>query len=378
MQLVTRYLKTATGWRSAAPGLNTYLSTKMRIISSISMILVAFHHSSNFSLRPGSGTAGFDNPYNLFVQHFFGQGITRITVPVFFLISGYLFFQRITGAFNEFIPKYRKRAKTLLVPYLLWSFWGLFFFFALQQIPQARSFFNNKLIENFSFSEIVYTVFLDPIPYQLWFVRNLIILAAFSPLIYYMLKYLRVAPLLLLAIIYLEVFHFSFVILKRDAVLFFCIGAYLAIHKKNLLVKKRDDSWYWMFPAIWLILVTVKTALTYKDPEGTYPLFLLHKCTVIMGIISYWCAYDLFMKNKTSPSKILLHLASFSFFIYAFHEPVLTMIKKGIFYVTGTSEVMLLLNYFLVPVITVSLGFLSGRFFKKNTPSFYSLITGGR
>lgn len=358
--------------------MNTYVSTKMRIISSISMVLVAFHHSSNLSLRASTGNVNYDYNYNVFIQHFFGQGITRITVPVFFIISGYLFFQRITGRFSEFIPKFRKRARSLLVPYLLWSAWGLFFFFALQQIPQARKFFNNKLIENFSFSEIIYTLLLDPIPYQLWFVRNLIILVAFSPLIYLALKYLRVVPLILLAVVYLEVFEFSFVILKRDAVLFFCIGAYLAIHKKDLLLKKRDDKWYWIFPAIWLILVTVKTILTYKDPEETYALFLLHKCTVLMGMVSYWCAYDLLMKNKTSPSNYLLMLASFSFFIYAFHEPVLTMIKKGFFYVSGTSDAMSLLNYFLVPTITILLGFFVARFLKKITPRFYSLITGGR
>ena len=84
------------------------------------------------------------------------------------------------------------------------------------------------------------------------------------------------------------------------------------------------------------------------------------------------------MKNKTSPSKTLLRIASFSFFIYAFHEPVLTMIKKGMFYVTGMSEIMSLMNYFLVPAITILLGFLLGRFLKKNTPSFYNIITGGR
>ncbi len=356
--------------------MNLYVSTKMRIISSISMVLVAFHHSSNLSLRYSSGEIDYN--YNVFIQHFFGQGITRITVPVFFIISGYLFFQRITGRFGEFIPKFRKRGKSLVVPYLLWSAWGLFFFFALQQIPQARKFFNNKLIEDFSFSEIIHTLLLDPIPYQLWFVRNLVILVAFSPVIFWVLKYLRVLPLLILAVIYLEVVDFSFVVLKRDAVLFFCFGAYLAIHKKELLLKKRDKSWYWIFPALWLTLVTIKTILTYQEPEETYALFLLHKTTVLTGMASYWCAYDLLMKNKTSPHKFLLLLASASFFIYAFHEPVLTMIKKGMFFVTGTSDAVSLLNYFLVPTITILLGLLIARSLKKYTPGFYSLITGGR
>ncbi|HEV7329931.1 MAG TPA: acyltransferase [Flavisolibacter sp.] len=350
----------------------------MRIISSISMILVAFHHSSNTFLQAASTLESAGNDYNRFIQHFFGQGLTRITVPVFFLISGYLFFQRITGSFSEFIPKFRKRTKTLLVPYLLWSAWGLFFFFALQQVPQARSFFNNTLIENYSGSEIVYTLLFDPIPYQLWFVRNLLYLVAFSPLIYWVLKYVGIVPLILIFVVYMEAVDFSFVILKRDAVFFFCLGAFLAIHKKDLLVKKRDNARYWIFPAVWLSLIFIKTALTYKNPEETYALFLLHRTCVVLGIISYWCIYDLLMINKTSPSKALLQLASFSFFIYAFHEPVLTIIKKGLFYLTGSSPIMSLTNYFLVPVITVLIGFLLARFFKKNTPTFYGIISGGR
>ncbi|HEY1021732.1 MAG TPA: acyltransferase family protein, partial [Flavisolibacter sp.] len=193
----------------------------MRILSSISMILVAFHHSSNTSLQAASTLESAGNEFNRFVQHFFGQGLTRITVPVFFLISGYLFFQHITGSYSEFIPKFRTRVKTLLIPYLLWSAWGLVFFFALQQIPQARSFFNNTLIENFSASEILHTLLFDPIPYQLWFVRNLLYLVAFSPLIYWVLKYTGIVPLILIFVVYIEAVDFSFVILKRDAVFFF-------------------------------------------------------------------------------------------------------------------------------------------------------------
>lgn len=379
MQLVTRKLTKIRAWRSStSAGMNTYLSTKMRILSSISMILVAFHHSSNTSLQAAATLESAGNEFNRFIQHFFGQGLTRITVPVFFLISGYLFFQHITGRFSEFIPKFRKRVKTLLVPYLLWSAWGLLFFFALQQIPQARGFFNNTLIENFSGPEILHTLLFDPIPYQLWFVRNLLYLVAFSPLIYWVLKYTGIVPLILIFVVYIEAVDFSFVIIKRDAVFFFCLGAFLAIHKNGLLVKKRDNSWYWIFPAVWLLLVFVKTALTFKDQEETYALFLLHRTCVILGIISYWCLYDLLMKNKTSPNKTLVQLASFSFFIYAFHEPVLTIIKKGLFYVTGTSPMLSLANYFLVPLTTVAIGFLLARFFKKGLPRFYSLITGGR
>lgn len=55
-----------------------------------------------------------ETPYRLF----WGEMVGRITVPLFFIISGYLFFQHFNGTLDAYVEKFRKRMWTLVVPYL--------------------------------------------------------------------------------------------------------------------------------------------------------------------------------------------------------------------------------------------------------------------
>lgn len=56
------------------------------------------------------------------VRILFSLGLCQVAVPIFFLISGYLFFVRLeewdTGIWTG---KLKKRIKTLLIPYLIWN-----------------------------------------------------------------------------------------------------------------------------------------------------------------------------------------------------------------------------------------------------------------
>jgi len=358
--------------------MNKYLSEKLRIISFISMIMIVFLHSYNLTIKFSSGNIRFNSGYNIFIQNFFSQGITRVAVPIFFCISGYLFFLNMKGTINEFVVKYRRRAKSLLLPYLLWSVWGLVFYFVLQILPQSKNFFTSDLIVNYSFEKILERIFVDPIPYQLWFIRDLLVLVILSPVIYWLTKYFRALPIILFFIIWLEFFKFSFVIVTNESVFFFCLGAYFAINKRDYLLKRLEQKYYLIFSIFWVFLVLLKTGLMYENFNQKILLLLLHKISIIMGSIGLWNIYDILMTKKTSPNKKILNLSSFSFFLYAFHEPLLTIIRKGLFYFMGAGEIISITIYFLAPTVTIIISILLGSFIKKKSPKFYNLITGGR
>jgi surface polysaccharide O-acyltransferase-like enzyme len=319
----------------------------------------------------------FNSGYNIFIQDFFSQGITRIAVPIFFCISGYLFFLKLSGTLDEFILKYRNRAKSLFLPYLLWSIGGLVFYFVLQLFPQSKDFFTNELIVNYSIRKIINTIAINPIPYQLWFIRDLIVLVFFSPFIYLTIKHLREIALLCLLVIWFGFIKFNFLFFNNDSILFFCLGAYFSLHNVNLILKILSQKTYWMFTFIWILIISFKTSFSATYSNHVI-LLLINKGCILIGIIAAWSFYDIVMTNKTNPSKTILNLSSYSFFLYAFHEPVLTIIKKGVFYIAGRAEIISLINYFLAPILTIILGILLGYVIKRNTPKFYGLITGGR
>ncbi len=85
------------------------------------MIMVVIVHSNHQRLNLGGEILRLDAGFNAFIQFFFSEGIARVAVPIFFIISGYLFFLNFQGTKSEFISKYKKRAKSLLVPFLFWS-----------------------------------------------------------------------------------------------------------------------------------------------------------------------------------------------------------------------------------------------------------------
>lgn len=91
--------------------MNDYLSMKLKILSFISIVMVIFIHmyyvegESYVVLRK--------------IEQLIGQRICLIAVPLFYIISGYLFFLKTSKAIYSFQDKLKKRIKTLLVPYII-------------------------------------------------------------------------------------------------------------------------------------------------------------------------------------------------------------------------------------------------------------------
>lgn len=61
-----------------------------------------------------------------FLQYLLGGICGKLSVPIFLLISGYLFFREGSYELTKelWISKLKKRIFSLLVPYLLWNFIG--------------------------------------------------------------------------------------------------------------------------------------------------------------------------------------------------------------------------------------------------------------
>ena len=90
------------------------------------------------------------------------ETLVKVAMPTFFVMSGYLFFGNVTK-WNAKIywNKQRRRAKTLLVPYIIWN------------IAMAVK------LKTFSLS-----IFIEPANMPLWFLRDLMIVSLLTPIIY--------------------------------------------------------------------------------------------------------------------------------------------------------------------------------------------------
>ena len=357
--------------------MNKYLSEKIKVISFFAMILVVFLHSYNAVINFKTVTLHAEDGLNLFIQNFITNGIARAAVPMFFLISGFLFFFRHDFSLHGTLVKYRRRFKSLVIPYLFWSVFGLLLFYILQNLPYAENFFRNEPVKNFTPAKLADTIFLNPIPYQLWFIKSLLILVLLSPLIYFLTRYLRIAWVVLAAILwyfnfpYPAVFGFEFGL----GMVFFSLGAFLASSKKEYQLYYLPKVSV-VALILWLGLVLVQTMLIDEVSLETY--IVLQKTSAALGVFAIWYFYDVLFKETTFADKRYFFLFSLSFFIFAFHEPILTIFKKGLVFLAGRTEFTSIMVYFLAPLITIFISIMVGAILRQRATSFYQLITGGR
>lgn len=339
-----------------------YLSTKIKLFSFISILMVIFIHTYYIE--------GMAYPTVRFLQNFVGNGLCRVAVPFFFAISGYLFYYNIDYRDNSIILKIRKRIKTLVLPYIFWNILFELFFFVLYIIPQAQKFVNSNIIERLrdqSLWDSFVMIFWEPAGFHLWFLRDLILIVALTPLLYFFLKRI---PLIFVLFSFLICFILEYNFLKSIA--WFLLGAFwnFITIKKNLY-----DNKYIIFISLILFLYYLVICVLIGLEISVSHNFRF--TALISGVISIWLIFD-FLPPKALLFKVINYCSAYSFFIYCFHEPTLNIFKKlPVFFLSGSS-ILYITSYLLVPFIMSGFAIVLGSLLKNKFSPIYNILTGGR
>lgn len=128
---------------------------------------------------------------------------TRVCVPLFFLISGYLFFCNIKWFDkNAYGMKLRKRARSLLEPYLFYNALAVCLFAIMGLLkPDLQSGVVPPLSE--WSPTLVASLFWNygnnlPMVPQFWFIRNLMVIVLLTPVLYWLIKRVKLVVVLIL------------------------------------------------------------------------------------------------------------------------------------------------------------------------------------
>ena len=331
---------------------NVYLSEKIKILSFFQTALIVILHSNMAMLCTGSVS---------FIQQAITAEVARIAVPLFLMISGFLFFINYNGILNDYKRKLRERTRSLLIPYVLFLLCGSIAMFLIGRVYTVEAFI----------SIIKKGLFLTPpVFYPLWFLRDLYIMVLFSPLVYWVVK--KVQLLLIIPIIVWALGKNPFVFPCAEAILFFCIGAFLTT-KVNILEKTMHKG---TLPTLllWLFLCFLNTYISkYVTPMP----YITHCMIILLGVYAIWILYDkLYPKfsEHVKNSKIY----KYTFFIYLLHEPILTIIKKTGLFLFGDSSLAVGSIYFIAPILTILAVYGIGLVLNTYSPRLLALITGGR
>ena len=159
-------------------------------------------------------------------------------VPTFFLLSGYFFFKKEANEFklSNYKTKLKKRIHTLLIPYIIWCILALILYIIFYYIKYNSFPFTNitSLITCFFFHNGT-IIFPFPINGPLWYIRDLIILVIFSPIIFFILNNLNSTKFtLLICFIILPYLQLPLSLLFIGFI-WFSIGASISIKKRNII-----------------------------------------------------------------------------------------------------------------------------------------------
>lgn len=169
-----------------------FLSDKLRVLSLISILFVLYIHSG-FHSNEIEGMI-----WNYRCQEFISGMLGRCAVPLFYVISGYLFFLKVSDGMKSIYAKIQKRMRTLLVPYIIGCLFFVLFGVIIAITPGISRYVNGSVMPLFNepLHQIICSIFYDsgsgtPCAFQLWFLRDLILIVATSPIWYLLLKHLR-------------------------------------------------------------------------------------------------------------------------------------------------------------------------------------------
>lgn len=354
---------------------NPETSLRLNLLRFPLIVGIVFIHSyaSTVGFEGSNVNLGLNDSsiFSLLVRNLISQEIARVAVPIFFLISAYLFFIGLNWSTVNFLKKISSRFDTLLIPFLFWNIATLLVIALGQSVSFTQPYFSGKnpFIANFNwidYPRYIFGVGVNPISYPFWFIRDLMLLCLLSPIILFFNK--KIPLMWNITLLYCWLLSPMLIYSPRiDAILFFSLGCFVAINNKNLFC---FDAYGKFFVTTYLIII-ITDVLFYGQFAG------LQKAGILLGIMSalYITKFLANLKIKL----ILLRLSKTSFFVFAAHEPLLSFVRKITYKAFDPkSDLLILLLYFLIPIIVILILVVAYYLLKQSLPTFLYRITGKR
>ena len=299
--------------------MNAYLSNKLTVLYAVLMMMVVYIHSFYLEARA--------YPTALFLQNFIGgQGICRIANCLFFCLSGYLFARNI-DTMREALRKWKKRFASLIFPYVIWNIIFVLWYVILENLPGVSQYVNSsgtgeKWLQQ-PLGDSFYDLFIAPAAFQLWFLRDLLVMFCLAPVLWILAKYQWFGALLL-AVGSVAVYPW---------LLYFWLGIIVTAQKWNIEHVSHPYGVVIGGAVVFLgYCIWASLAETASVP-------LIEATVNVMGVYLVWALFDGMAQkwpNMLSANKgVWKYVCGYSFFIYCFHEPTINIIKKLVVKIGG-------------------------------------------
>jgi len=357
----------------------------------MSMVLLVFVHGYNLDpryLQPWT-VPGEPLTPTTFVQYLLANGLFRFRIPMLFIISGYLF--ALHDQREPHSLRIKKRVRTLLVPYLLWSAIALAFTYLLELLPYTRHLIYSShvvqiteekiLVHDYAWYEVLGRWLFSPVAYQLWFIRVLLVYNIAYQGIRWCVTHRTAKKIYFPFVTLLWLATFGAGFFEGEGLLFFSLGVWMQKTSFNIETPSsvlRPLPWMVAF----VVLAVVKTWLAFQGfalmGNGVFTLLtILHKMVVGFGLIACWFGLDSLVKWCMS-RQWFVWLSAFSFIIYAMHAPAIAFFINAFFEQLNHVQGFRIITFIALPSTIIAICVVIGATLRALAPGLYGLLTGQR
>lgn len=344
-------------------------SDTINLLKCVLCIGVVFIHAQfspgESTLLLGQSWGGAD--YKLVTQFMYVFSelfLNHICVPLFFSISGYLFFlkQPEENRTKWFVNKWSSRIKSLLIPYVIANL-VIVIGELIICVKQGDDINATYILSGFWAREHGF-----PANLPTWFLRDLMLAVLLSPVFFICMK--KVSWLLPLVLGLMWIIDFpspSSPVLNTRAYFFFSLGALFSIREIDIIEVMRKGKRSVLYLLLYLVALVV-----YISTEIEYVLNL----SVLIGfplVLSIVKVTSERMKKPVSGKMVVM-----TFFVFLYHYYLAVFIWRVYCLALGTSEVAVFFAYILGAVTTILCLYIVYTLMCKLTPKVLSVVVGGR
>jgi len=344
------------GW-----GMKQSTGKKIVLFMFICSMVVVFKHSNGYIYYDLNGSPVINRIVKMMID-WFQYGLFSYAMPAFFMFSGLLFYRNLQ--FNTIPAKWKKRVKTLVLPYFLWNIIWMVIIIIMTGIPLVRN--NVNVFELFepSLNNIFKGIFLHKYNGAYWYMLSVMFLIAMAPLIFKFLenKYVGLGSLIVFFVLASAV-HYKIDGLTLEYVFYYLSGAYLGLHYFDAVeaTPSRKLS-YISFTGFFIVTILVMNVKIYAF-------------YIILNLAGIFFLWTFLSAVKMEPKWWMGNY----FFIYSTHQVVLVSMDKILeLLMPGNPVLVFVIGFIGCTVFVIVLLEYAAKWLKDKFPQAYGMLTGGR
>ena len=335
------------------------IRNKITLITFVCSVLVIYIHAYNLVVygidENSSGLSGI-----VYVIENYWSKVLKIAVPMFFFISGLLFFRNLQ--IKDLPRKWKKRFFTVIIPYFIWCTLYYIYNVMCTNIPMIHNRMNQDTVTSLSLKFWLGSLWNDSY-YTLWFLKNLILFICMAPIIWLLIKnHWKRVPTGLIALIIIEIFINKELLKTQygNGLDSYLVGSYIGLNCSEYLSyrNKKISGCAFLY-----IIFCMITSFRFWNIVTKSILF-----------IAIWFACDwVSRKERSFPWWMKI-----TFFTYVSHDIFLEALEKLFLILFGVKPIFALLDYLLMPLVVQLLLVVIAFFMQKCSPVMWRILTGDR